>query len=185
MMCCFNVGAYSQLNLDYFKEGNGSNRYHETIEGLIEIISNNNLNLHTHKILDGYKFDDGVEIKFVIFNDVNGKFLDLLFFDREYGRWVEGEYTRWGINITRNLNHSLDRKIIDFNTNFNDRYKLIFDDDSYITIEFNLTKFRKSKFDGKFWCTKTYYEFMMEDHITEDNYKFMGHNSDYEYVDCK
>lgn len=159
--------SYSQLDLDYYKIGkdnNGSKNYNETIEGLIEPIFKDNPSLDTYKIFDGYTFDDGYQIKFAIFTDNNGKFIDLIFFSRDYGRFVEGEYTRWGIRLNSNLQYSLDRKINNFNSNFDDKHKFIFDDKSYIVLEFNTIKHDKT------------YRYFIEDHITEDNYKFGGHN---------
>lgn len=155
--------SFSQLNLDYFEQGNGSNNYHETIKGLVDIIYGENPSLISHTIMDGYTFDDGMEIKFVIFKGENRKFLDFIFF-------VKKPNIRWEIETDNNLQHSLDRKIVDYNTNFDDRCKIIFDDESYITIEFNSVKYLDYKTGRK---DKTY-RYMVQDHVTEKKYKFQG-----------
>ena len=130
LILLFSFESFSQLNLDRFGYTSRGTRFQETIDDFVKIIADDNPTVKSYKVFDGYTFENGDEIKFALLKGEDGEFLDLIFFNKSPNM-------RWGILIYGKIKYPQNRKIVDFNTNFDDKYKFIFDNDTYITIDFN------------------------------------------------
>lgn len=168
--------SFGQLNLDGFS----GNRWHETLEGALKIIieTNGNVDVNNIKKFD-YEFEDGRMFYFYIFTNNEGDFLDIIFFNKESNK-------RYELNDNRKFFWNRERYVIHYpNANNKDVYKFIMNDNSFIIIEFEPTKYRKERSGGKDYCTKTYYEIYVIDRIDSIKHISRGYNYKSEYVDCK
>ena len=120
--------CFGQLNLDGF----ANNRWHETLEGALDILTNDNPNININDIR-GYNntLNDGRKIYLYVFTDNSGKFLDIMFFNKEPNK-------RYELNDARKLLWNRERYILGkVDTSMENIYKLLMSDNSIITIEFN------------------------------------------------
>lgn len=116
--------SFAQLKLERWS--------HTELDSLIQKIIVNNDNIGKYQKID-YWFDDGYHANVIIFEDHEGYFLDVVYITRYR--------PKSNIIVENNGRHIFDhmskRKLLDFNTNLDDIYKLIFDNGSHIKLVFD------------------------------------------------
>ena len=120
--------SYSQLKLD-------DNWVHTNIDSVIQKIVDNNKNVDRLVKLPKYTFDDDYEAKFIILLDKNSNFLGCVFVNKKetYNGYPS---TLYGV-VSTNLyifDYETKRKYDDFTIGDDNRYDIMFDDGSKITI---------------------------------------------------
>lgn len=129
-----------------------------TYQELIDTILNINPNIdHSLTTTMQYTYEfDNYNMWVLMFRDKNGYFLDVISISKH-------PKSKYMINNASNLNyfHDLKRKLVDFESDLDKNYKLIFDDNSYITIIFD--------YKDEDAHLSRYFE---ADHKTKKSYKF-------------
>ena len=164
--------GYSQLTINV-----GTNRYTSTLEDAVNTIIKDNSIIDKDNIVSySYKFDNGMRIWFYIFTDNDGYFLDIIFIKHRKPN------TLYETLSARRLYYNK-TKIVNINSDFRN-YKLLLDDGSFITINFDYTQLTKSE--GV--CSKNFYKYYQKHSKSEHEFIWIGYQEGYkpyEYVDCK
>ena len=155
--------SHAQLNLDWLDDwydGNKQMKAHENVDTLINRIIQRNDNVYLYDVVNYNKYPDGYVANAVLFEDHDGNFVDMVYIVKRPNitRYViVGNQTKgFGYDL---INYKSKRKVFDIiSSQRTGKSEITFDNNSKITLHFNLTNdrgrnyrifYREFKVDGE------------------------------------